>query len=154
MEKLGVDVAACSLFGCMYFLYHCAFLAWRDGRTLGKAAMDICVISSQGRPVNLREAILRTSVRACPFAVMALPGLRATGAGLILLGALFLCEVWMLERLPARLTIADRVARTLVVNTPPPQPHRAPAAPMFSAADAEFGIPPKRPSERPTNWTK
>lgn len=33
---------------------------------------------------------------------------------------------------------------TLVVKMPPPQAHRAPAVPMFSAGDAEFGVPPRR----------
>jgi hypothetical protein len=54
-------------------------------------------------------------------------------------------ESYCLTRLDgASLTIADIVAHTRVVNTPPPQPHRAPAGPMYSATDAEFGYQPRR----------
>jgi hypothetical protein len=52
-------------------------------------------------------------------------------------------ELGMMFTLPTRQTLADLVARTLVINVPPPQPHRAPAAPMYSATDAEFGVRPR-----------
>lgn len=41
-------------------------------------------------------------------------------------------------------SVADFLSGTLVVKLPPPQAHRAPAVPMFSAHDAEFGVPPRR----------
>jgi hypothetical protein len=56
-----------------------------------------------------------------------------------------LIAVGLLFSLRSRRTIADFVAGTLVVNTPPLQPHRAPAAPMYSAGDAEFGYAPRKP---------
>ena len=63
--------------------------------------------------------------------------------GSISLLALFIAETTLLERSVAGRTIADRLAGSIVVNLPPLQPHRAPAAPMYSASDAEFGQPPR-----------
>ena len=45
--------------------------------------------------------------------------------------------------LPWRQGVADFLFKTLVVNRPLPQPHRAPAAPMYSPTDAEFGAKPR-----------
>jgi hypothetical protein len=64
-----------------------------------------------------------------------------------LLGLLF-AETTLLGHSATRQTLADRVARSLVVNLPPLQPHRAPAGPMYSATDKEFGFPPRRPPRR------
>ena len=59
---------------------------------------------------------------------------------------LWLAEYSLLKSSPVRQTLADKVARTVVVNTPTWEPHRAPAIPMYSATDAEFGHPPSRPN--------
>ena len=50
-----------------------------------------------------------------------------------------LADLFMLfvHRVPRSLT--DRLLRIAVVYLPPVQPHRAPAGPMYSAKDREFG---------------
>jgi len=45
---------------------------------------------------------------------------------------------------PWRRSVADVLFGTMVINVPPPQPHRASAAPMYSPDDAEFGLRPRR----------
>jgi uncharacterized RDD family membrane protein YckC len=142
-EKLGFDLARWPTFGAVYFGYHFVYLVWRQGRTIGKTANDICVVSTAGESLTLVQSSLRAGVRAAPFALMGGPPLLAFG--LLFLTALVLAELRLLERSPARRTIADRFANSLVVNLPPLQPHRAPAGPMFSAHDFEFGLPPNRP---------
>jgi len=63
----------------------------------------------------------------------------------LVVGRIVLCAVRPLSR-----SITDRVARSLVVNIPPPQPHRAPAVPtMYSAPDAEFGPRPQTGPDLP-----
>jgi len=76
-----------------------------------------------------------------------------------LVGSLFLlglviADVTLLERSASRETLTDRLAGSLVVNLPPLQPHRAPAVPMYSATDAEFGHPPSRPPDADRDWRK
>jgi hypothetical protein len=61
-----------------------------------------------------------------------------------MVASVLLSELGMMYTLPTRQTLSDLVSRTLVVNVPPPQPHRAPAAPMYSPTDAEFGVRPGR----------
>jgi hypothetical protein len=48
-------------------------------------------------------------------------------------------ELALMAHTSWRRSVADLFARTIVVNRPPPQAHRAPAYPMFSAKDEEFG---------------
>jgi len=151
-EASGFDLARWSVLATVFFTYHFGCLAFRDGRTLGKTAMDICVVSASGQPLIVPQSLARAGVRTVPFAILAFPGGELPGA--VLLALLVTTEVNLLERPPARQTLADRVARSLVVNAPPLQPHRAPAAPMFSAGDAEFGFPPQRPSDKDRDWRK
>ncbi len=49
-----------------------------------------------------------------------------------------------MSTLPTRQSTSDLLCRTFVVSALPLQPHRAPAAPMFSATDAKFGVRPQR----------
>ncbi|HVK56981.1 MAG TPA: RDD family protein, partial [Burkholderiales bacterium] len=142
-EQLGLDLARWVVFGMVFFAYHFGCLVAREGRTLGKTAVDICVISAAGQPLSIAQCMLRSGVRATPFIMLSVPGIDVVGALLLL--ALLLVEFYLIEQPPSRQTVADRVAHSLVVKLPPLQPHRAPAGPMFSAHDTEFGFPPQRP---------
>lgn len=71
--------------------------------------------------------------------------LNRAGFGFEIAVGILLVEVDFLFSMASRRTGADLVSGTMVVNTPPPQPHRAPAAPMYSPNDAEFGYPPQKP---------
>jgi uncharacterized RDD family membrane protein YckC len=142
-EQFGFDLARWVVFGMVYFAYHFGCLIARVGRTLGKTAVDICVVSTTGQPLSVDQCLLRAGVRAVPFVLLSVPGVDIISAVLLLV--LVLSEFYLMKQPPARQTIADHVAHSLVVKLPPLQPHRAPAGPMFSASDAEFGFPPQRP---------
>jgi uncharacterized RDD family membrane protein YckC len=159
-EQLGVNLTSWAVLGFLYFGYQLGCLLGRDGRTLGKTAVDICIVSVDGTAIGTARAVLRAGFRSWPFLFFdthlfeySTGVLRsdALPASLILL-AMVVVEITLLERSPTGQTVADRIARSLVVNLPPLQPHRAPAVPMYSAHDAEFGSPKAPPKGR--NWTK
>src|SRR5690606_31418931 len=91
----------------------------------------------------LWQSLLRPGVRVAFFAVLVLTVAPAPTGQFDLVIIPLLMEVGLLFT-SASVTLADLVASTRVVNTPPLQPHRAPAAPMYSATDAEFGYPPRK----------
>lgn len=144
-EGLGLDLSGWGTFGFLFAVYNFGCLAFRDGRTLGKTAIDICVVSSDGQPISVAQAAIRAAVRAAPFLVMVMGSGAVVMAGVVALAVLGAMEVSLIEKSPMRQSLADRLAGTLVVNMPPLQPHRAPAGPLYSATDAEFGGFPKRP---------
>lgn len=127
-----------------YALYHGAFYWLWAGQTPGLRILDIRAVSTIGGiQLSLAQAMLRAVIRPL---LLYLCGWMANSVGLpfnmiavIVLAPLF-GELGMMLTLPSRQTLADLISRTLVVNVPPPQPHRAPAAPMYSATDAEFGV--------------
>jgi uncharacterized RDD family membrane protein YckC len=117
------------------------------GQSPGRHILDITVISGQGADLQPWQAIARSLLRPALIAagsVSAHPGGRFELAASVVTVVLAL-ELGLLFSLRSRRTIADLVAGTLVVNTPPLQPHRPPAAPMYSAGDAEFGYAPRKP---------
>lgn len=96
------------------------------------------------------QGFVRATVRFLPFGLIAVPWRAdvpfeeaASAAIEISILSMWIADVALLRQSPTRQTIADRLSRTLVVNMPPRQPHPAPAIPMFSATDREFGTPPK-----------
>ncbi len=109
-EASGFDPGAGRIFVACAFVYHYAFLAFREGRTFGKQAQDICVVSADGQRLSQWQAVLRPALRYMPLMLLTID-------------------------------IHDR----FVVNLPTLEPHRAPAIPMYSATDKEFGTPPRRP---------
>jgi len=149
-EGLGFNLSRWSVFGLVYFIYNLVCLFARDGRTLGKTAVDICVVSAAGRRLTAAESITRAAVRSWPFFLLDAQIARVLDgylsfpltllAGTLLLAALFIAETTLLASSPTRQTIADRLAGSLVVNLPPMQPHRAPAIPMYSARMLNSGI--------------
>lgn len=149
LENIYPTFSGWLVFAFTFFVYHLACLAVRDGRTLGKTAIDICVISTSGQPLSTGQSVLRAGVRTIPFLFLGAsdPFVVLFGAALLLV--LMLSEFYLLERSPNRQTLTDRIANSLVVKMPPLQPHRAPAGPMYSASDLEFGFPPKRRKNNP-----
>jgi len=155
-ESSSIDIGTFRVFVLVAAIYHLAFLLLRDGRTLGKQAQDICVISASGSRVTYLQALARVSIRYLPLALVTIqydawaigPSIAGFSAKL-LAGILWLRELHLLQNSLSRETFADKMAQTIVVNTPTAEPHWAPAVPMFSASDAEFGNPPKRPKDTP-----
>jgi len=110
---------------------------------IGRSSVGIHVVSSHtfGRPTWAQAAL-----RAAFTAAFALAGVAiATSSGLQEVAIMpLLIESMVMLNHPRRQRLADLVAGTAVVTEPPPQPHRAPAMPMYSKDDSELGPPPKR----------
>lgn len=127
-----------------YFAYECVCLRTLNGGSLGRRLFDIQVVSAMESPgLAWWQIVARPATRILLYAVLVQYFNPSPAHRLDLAAIPFLIEAGLLFS-PASLTLADLVARTRVVNTPPPQPHRAPAGPMYSATDAEFGYPPRR----------
>jgi uncharacterized RDD family membrane protein YckC len=151
---LGTPEAGALEFSLLLFASHTFFLYFRNGCSLGKYIQNIAVASADGAPLKPAQCMLRAALVAAPWFLLGItdrfqpadPNLVnsfkpiASAAVLWLIGDLLLIEFTTTRR-----GISDRLAKTLVIKLPPLQPHRAPAVPMFSANDAEFGNPPKRP---------
>ena len=127
-----------------YIVYHVAFFLVLDDATPGLRSLNMRIVSTTGGgSLSLAKMLVRSGFRpAMLYAFgwlifLAHPFFTAEP----MLFAPLLIELAMMFTLPSRQTLSDLVARTLVVNVPPPQPHRAPAAPMYSPSDAEFGLP-------------
>ena len=134
----------------IYALYHLVFYALWRGQTLGLRLFDIKAVSViGGNELSHVQILVRAGFRPLLLYVLGWTAYLIArhqfnvAAGLVL--APLLGELGMMLTLPSRQTLSDLVSRTLVVNVPPPQPHRAPAAPMYSPTDAEFGVRPQRP---------
>jgi len=146
-EATGQDLTSWGTYSAALFVYQLGFLAMREGRTLGKEAQDICVLGVDGNRPQFVQAVLRAGSRALPLALLDSDPPLSNLTTIVVL-ALFIADFWALGTSASRQTLADRIARTLVVNIPPPQPHRAPAVPMYSATDQEFGAKPQPPGDK------
>jgi uncharacterized RDD family membrane protein YckC len=150
-EALGVSISTWDAFGAVFFVYHSGCLIALDGRTLGKIAVNICVIARFGRPLSARASVIRAAIRTWPFFLFDIPHIEnlldlnyGPFWGVCSLTLMLLVETILLEISPTGHTLADRLSGSIVVNLPPPQPHRAPAGPAYSPTDAEFGSPPSK----------
>ena len=130
-----------------YGLYHAAFFSLFGGATPGLRALDMRIVSvSGGGDMSTAQTFIRSAFRPALLyafgwaAVMLAPPPSFLFSMMV---APVLLEVGMMFTLPTRQTLSDLASRTLVINVPPPQPHRAPAGPMYSATDAEFGVRPR-----------
>jgi uncharacterized RDD family membrane protein YckC len=138
-----------ALVAVAYFGYHALFMQFWSGQTPGRRAFDIIVIPRSGGALSMTQILLRSALRPV---VILLPTAASLKAGTLELNPLIttialVVEVALMYLIPSRRTVADFVSRCIVVNAPPLQPHRAPAVPMYSATDGEFGYPPRRPAD-------
>jgi uncharacterized RDD family membrane protein YckC len=154
-ELFGEDLGSFRVFMLVALAYQLGLPIGLHGQTLGKRAQGICIISATGAAAAPTQAFVRGLVRCLPLLLLtieykewdttqALAGLSLRIAVLLFV----LGEISLIQRPPARQSRADRLARTLVVNQPELLAHRAPAGPMFSANDEEFGHPPSRPGTK------
>jgi uncharacterized RDD family membrane protein YckC len=134
----------------VYALYHASFFRLWDGQTPGLRTFDIRAVSRTGGiELSPRQTLVRAGFRPLLLYVLdwATNLMRySPDVAAIIVAAPLAAELGMMFTLATRQTLSDLVSGTLVVNVPPPQPHRAPAAPMYSRTDAEFGVRP-RPSK-------
>lgn len=135
------------LVALVYFAYHGAFLSLWAGQSPGRRTFDISVISVEGAELRLWQAIVRSLARPAVIVAASVSTLQYNPAdrGTQIAAIVLLLEIGLLFSMTSRRTGADLVSATLVINTPPLQPHRAPAVPMYSPGDAEFGYPPRKP---------
>jgi len=126
----------------IYLAYHAAFNTAWDGETPGRRMMHIRLVNSHGDGLSPARAVLRPIVRVAWIAAF-FPLVRQANSFAIFCAPISIDALLMFS-LQWRQTTADFVCGTLVVNAPAVQPHRAPAGPMYSATDAEFGVRPRR----------
>jgi uncharacterized RDD family membrane protein YckC len=132
----------------VYAGYH-ALCLWRfNGQTLGLYFLNIRVVrASGGGDLSLPQAALRGAFRPLLiylFGQAAVAAQSGFGSVASIVAVPVLVDLGMMFTLSSWQTLSDIVCKTLVVNLPPPQPHRAPAGPMYSPTDAEFGVRPHR----------
>lgn len=107
---------------------------------IGKVLLRISVVSAaSGQVPSARQALLRSLAR-CTWALCGISIASAADSS-DLMALPVMAELALVSLHPLRQTLADLLAGTVVIATPPVQPHRAPAAPMYSKHDAEFGPP-------------
>lgn len=119
-----------------YVVYQSATLL-RPEYSLGRTVAGIVVVPIGASELSVSQSFARPMVRI---------GLLLTGyfaGNIFLLDWLVaipgVVELVLIVHTPSRRTITDRMVGTIVVKRPPPQPHRAPAYPMYSKRDDEFG---------------
>ncbi len=154
-ESAGSALSEWHYFALVLFGYHAYFLIWKNGVSFGKFLRGICVVSVNGESLSILQSILRAALISAPYTWLStseigpsvVRGQMPPILSVLSIAALWwwLADVFLVETLDGRRTLTDRVAKTMVVNLPPLQPHRAPAVPMYSANDAEFGSKPRRP---------
>ena len=146
-DVLGRRLSFELLVAVAYIAYHAAFLRLWAGQSPGRRTFDITVVSAEGGDLKLGQAVMRSLIRPGMVIAASVPVFYANRVdlGVQIAAVVLLLEAGLMFSTRSRRTGADMVSGTLVVNTPPLQPHRAPAAPMYSERDAEFGYPPRRP---------
>jgi uncharacterized RDD family membrane protein YckC len=131
-----------------YAAYHVLFFGMFHSQTPGLFFFDMRVVRSKdGAELSLTQSLIRGSVRPVVLYLVAFGAVMAQpviGGAAIVVAIPIVVELGMMFTLPTRQTLTDVLAKTFVINVPSPRPHRAPAAPMYSATDAEFGPPPRR----------
>lgn len=141
IQQIRLDLLAIGLSAILILIaYHFSFLYYWSGESPGRRMLSIRVVSTR-RAVDLTpvQCVVRPVLRFL-WLVAFLPVEYASDIPWLSFAPLFV-DLVLMTALPSRQTVADLLCRTVVVNTPPPQPHRAPAAPMYSPTDAEFGVP-------------
>jgi uncharacterized RDD family membrane protein YckC len=125
-----------------YASYHAVFLQAWEGQTPGRRLAGIQIVAANSNRLTHVVCFARPLIRAVSLALMVLIGSFWDWSPLVVLPVAV--DMLLIHGLPTRQSLPDLICRTLVVNLPPVQPHRAPAALMYSATDAEFGIPPRK----------
>jgi uncharacterized RDD family membrane protein YckC len=148
LKLSGATIRFEALVAVVYLAYETIFLKLWMGQSPGRRLLGTVVLRTSGGALSWLHALLRPSSRVIAFVVTADLAFRYTWpeyTGDIRIPLFPLVEVGLLLTNPSRRTLADYLALTVVANAPPLQPHRAPAGPMYSERDAEFGFPPSRP---------
>jgi uncharacterized RDD family membrane protein YckC len=121
----------------LYAAYN-AFSALHPEYSFGRTVAAIHVLSSAGDGrLSFGQAVLRPTTRVVLLFLCKEFGEVFNAEWLVALPIAL--ELGLMAHTPWRQSLADKVAKTIVVIKPPVQPHRAPAYPMYSVKDEEFG---------------
>jgi uncharacterized RDD family membrane protein YckC len=152
---IHVDLDGRTTLAMLFFAYHFIALALREGRTLGKAAVEIMVVAASAGRLSPLDSAARAGYRTLPLLIAAAPmGEPDVTAGITLL-VLTAIELHLLERSPTRQTVADLLARSVVVDSPPRAPYRVPARTTRAAPQAAPRVPSARqPTPEHGEWHK
>jgi len=126
----------------VYLAYHAGFNHAFSGETLGRRMLGIRLVDGRGAQLSLTQSVGRPFFRVLWFGAFCWVAIITYQIWLI--ATPILVDLILISVLPWRQSTADFACHTLVINSPQAQPHRAPAGPMYSATDAEFGNPPRR----------
>jgi uncharacterized RDD family membrane protein YckC len=131
-----------------YVLSTLIFTYFFPGQSIGKLLMATYVVNLNGEATTWRTACIRVLAKSLLYFSLVMSLLladekleKATGFGFV---CYLVVEYFCFSFLSGRRTFGDLLAKTIVVKSPPVKPHRAPAGPMYSETDAEFGNRPKR----------
>jgi uncharacterized RDD family membrane protein YckC len=147
IERLSLDPRLPWGIGFLMYVGYQAYALHRlGGMGIGRSLMGICVVSTEaGVDLSFVQSISRPTIRVIWLVTPTAMALELKEDWLLAVVAVpVFLDLFFINILPQRQTIADLICRTVVVNTPPLQPHRAPAAPMYSATDREFGVRPRK----------
>ena len=133
MQSPGFQIALWLL-----FFIHQVLSVVRPSVGVGKSLQEIQVVREfDGAVPTLLQAAVRGTIRTAMVAYASSRVLQGDSEMVLCLPAVV--ELAAIEFSLRRQSVADLVAGTVVVKTPPYQPHRAPAGPMYSKDDREFG---------------
>ena len=141
----------------VYVAYCACSKYMMDRNTPGERWIAIAPITLAGQPVTTARWAIRVVFASFLWAGWMLldtspPRSIPVSATVVISYIVFLAFFWAIADIvfllvsPSHRTVTDRILRIVVVNIPPPQPHRAPAGSMYSATDVELGVvaqPPK-----------
>ncbi len=97
-------------FAAVFLVYEIVqLILW--GRTVGKRLTGIAVVSADGEPLSVRQALVRAAIYALPPAARPVPVLNVFAT------IFWLAEVGLVFEGTSRQALHDRVAGTLVVDT-------------------------------------
>ena len=142
-ETLGLSsMLVAAAMPVAYLAYNSAAL-FAPHLGFGRNVAGISVVSVRGNGEMTRvQAVARPLVRVIVVALSLAIGTAVEQPWFFILP--FVAELALVVHTPWRQSMADLLAGTIVVITPQPRPHRAPAFPMYSATDTELGPPPRR----------
>jgi uncharacterized RDD family membrane protein YckC len=150
-----VDLDGRTTLAILFFAYHFVGLALHEGRTLGKVAVEIMVVAASGRRLSPLAAAARAGYRTLPLLIAAAPIRESDVAAGIALLVLTAIELHLLEHSTTRQTVADLLARSVVVDSPPRAPYRVPAGTARGRPHEAPRVPSARqPSPEPGEWHK
>ena len=145
------DPAPITPFSVTYVLYLLLSIALLHRNTVGERLHSILPVTMDGKALSRSYGLLRLFLVSFFWAGWILfdtsPGNIPRSLVMIEAGVLaaimlygFVDVVLVFTHRTPR-TLTDRILRIAVVYLPPVQPHRAPAGPMYSPTDGEFGRP-------------